>query len=561
MSATQTEAQTAPEPLEEALIRAITSCAHSIDAETVTLQFDPSKPGHNALNQLQRRVSAVIAERASPAWQVYELPAHFWDDKDAAPATLAEVPSEPISQERAFQLAQRVTGPYSHQPSLFGEQIVKFARLVERSLAAGPAPVVQAVREPLPAAEILINDFRNAVASAASNGSRTVSIHRKVADALLDVLGMRSALAAVAEPAEQTATPDQLIELTAHLERGRAKAIVEAVTALDMGGASADMPTPFQAGYQGACEEIAHRLKTEAWGITPGCGWGPTGAANEDDRPSPEFASLLRKVLAATPTAAAGERELDMRAVCDALGFDPTNHHNAAKCPYCRPTLKAAEPNPPAQGVNTDEGQASLNAAAIATSRLPQAEPVSVHSSSTVVVEILPTRIWVESDLLGARHVVLQHEGMEAFTYASFHYRYGYTDNSGTYAAAEALATQLGAAQPIEHRTRDMKLVAAASAKPSSESGAAELARLFIAEDEAAMSNVGTLMSRGRRLADAVLAAPADYDLQVAEELAWQRGKEAGLKEAESAANANANAQAITDDESQTPDASQVDPT
>lgn len=25
----------------------------------------------------------------------------------------------------------------------------------------------------------------------------------------------------------------------------------------------------------------------------------------------------------------------DMRAVCEALGFDPTNHHNAAKCPYC----------------------------------------------------------------------------------------------------------------------------------------------------------------------------------------------------------------------------------
>jgi len=27
----------------------------------------------------------------------------------------------------------------------------------------------------------------------------------------------------------------------------------------------------------------------------------------------------------------------DMRAICEKLGFDPTNHHNAAKCPYCRP--------------------------------------------------------------------------------------------------------------------------------------------------------------------------------------------------------------------------------
>ena len=26
-----------------------------------------------------------------------------------------------------------------------------------------------------------------------------------------------------------------------------------------------------------------------------------------------------------------------MRAICEQLGFDPTNHHNAAKCPYCSP--------------------------------------------------------------------------------------------------------------------------------------------------------------------------------------------------------------------------------
>lgn len=27
----------------------------------------------------------------------------------------------------------------------------------------------------------------------------------------------------------------------------------------------------------------------------------------------------------------------DMRKVVEALGFDPTNHHNAGKCPYCNP--------------------------------------------------------------------------------------------------------------------------------------------------------------------------------------------------------------------------------
>lgn len=40
-------------------------------------------------------------------------------------------------------------------------------------------------------------------------------------------------------------------------------------------------------------------------------------------------------------TPAPAQPEPDMRAICEALGFDPTNHHNAAKCPYCRP---AAQP-------------------------------------------------------------------------------------------------------------------------------------------------------------------------------------------------------------------------
>jgi hypothetical protein len=36
--------------------------------------------------------------------------------------------------------------------------------------------------------------------------------------------------------------------------------------------------------------------------------------------------------LAAPPAA-----QPDMPAICAALGFDPTNHHNAARCPYCTP--------------------------------------------------------------------------------------------------------------------------------------------------------------------------------------------------------------------------------
>jgi hypothetical protein len=61
------------------------------------------------------------------------------------------------------------------------------------------------------------------------------------------------------------ATDDECIELAEALERLRAIKIVEAVMNLPIGGATAIMPTPFQAGYQLACEEITHRLQTEEW--------------------------------------------------------------------------------------------------------------------------------------------------------------------------------------------------------------------------------------------------------------------------------------------------------
>lgn len=43
------------------------------------------------------------------------------------------------------------------------------------------------------------------------------------------------------------------------------------------------------------------------------------------------------------PAPQAGAAEPDMRAICEALGFDPTNHHNAAKCPDCRPTEQPSQ--------------------------------------------------------------------------------------------------------------------------------------------------------------------------------------------------------------------------
>ncbi len=68
---------------------------------------------------------------------------------------------------------------------------------------------------------------------------------------------------------------DQVIELAQAMEQLRAEKIVEAVKVLPAGGHDADMPTPFQAGYQLACEEITHRLLTEEWDLCA----RPKGAA------------------------------------------------------------------------------------------------------------------------------------------------------------------------------------------------------------------------------------------------------------------------------------------
>jgi hypothetical protein len=74
---------------------------------------------------------------------------------------------------------------------------------------------------------------------------------------------------------------------------------------------------------------------------------------------------------------------------------------------------------------------------------------------TVTLVEVLPTRIWIESDMMGARHVVMQHQDFgEPFTYASFHYNYAYTSNGGTWDAAHRLALELGATEPVEQRQR-----------------------------------------------------------------------------------------------------------
>lgn len=79
------------------------------------------------------------------------------------------------------------------------------------------------------------------------------------------------------------------------------------------------------------------------------------------------------------------------------------------------------------------------------------------ENSKATLVKVLPTKVWIESGMLGERVVVLQHEGCDPFDYAVFRYDYRYTSNSGTLNAAESLALDLGATEPIEHRYRKLK--------------------------------------------------------------------------------------------------------
>jgi hypothetical protein len=61
----------------------------------------------------------------------------------------------------------------------------------------------------------------------------------------------------------------------------------------------------------------------------------------EDEIDMHEYAEAIE---AAVLAKIASGQEPDMLAISAALGFDPTNHHNAAKCPYCRPATPAQQP-------------------------------------------------------------------------------------------------------------------------------------------------------------------------------------------------------------------------
>jgi hypothetical protein len=75
------------------------------------------------------------------------------------------------------------------------------------------------------------------------------------------------------------------------------------------------------------------------------------------------------------------------------------------------------------------------------------------------VITVFNNKIWIDVDMIGSRHVMIQHEGKDGnedppFQYCSFNYDYRYTSNATIAAQAEKFAISLGAESPVECRPR-----------------------------------------------------------------------------------------------------------
>jgi hypothetical protein len=76
------------------------------------------------------------------------------------------------------------------------------------------------------------------------------------------------------------------------------------------------------------------------------------------------------------------------------------------------------------------------------------------------MVKVFERRVWVEGDIMGDKHVMIQHQDGESepFCYCSFHYDYAYTSNSSIRSAAETMALSIGAKDPVEHKNRTFNM-------------------------------------------------------------------------------------------------------
>ena len=76
------------------------------------------------------------------------------------------------------------------------------------------------------------------------------------------------------------------------------------------------------------------------------------------------------------------------------------------------------------------------------------------------IIKIFENKVWIESDIMGSKHVMIQHDDDQslAFTYCTFNYDYAHTSNSVIRSQAEKMALSLGAKPPIEYKQRVFEL-------------------------------------------------------------------------------------------------------
>jgi hypothetical protein len=60
------------------------------------------------------------------------------------------------------------------------------------------------------------------------------------------------------------------------------------------------------------------------------------------------------------------------------------------------------------------------------------------------LVEVLPTKLWVDKDWMGTVSIWRQHEGDKPFKFIEIHYNYAHTSNSHQHALAQQILEMLG---------------------------------------------------------------------------------------------------------------------
>lgn len=74
------------------------------------------------------------------------------------------------------------------------------------------------------------------------------------------------------------------------------------------------------------------------------------------------------------------------------------------------------------------------------------------------IEKVYEKEVWVESDILGAKHVMIKHAHPthSPFCYCTFNYHYGYTSNAEIAQRAIDMAVSLGAKEPVIMKSRTL---------------------------------------------------------------------------------------------------------